>query len=79
MTVSELQSQAMQLSADEREMLAINLLSSLRPNEQLDIEEAWNREIIARSDALHAGTAVTLDAWESLEVVRSQVQTRTPS
>ena len=79
MTVSELQSQAMQLNADEREMLAINLLSSLQPDEQNEIDEAWNREILARSDSLHAGTAITLDAWESLEFVRTQVRSRTPS
>jgi putative addiction module component (TIGR02574 family) len=78
MTIDELQSQAMQLSAPERELLAINLLSSLTPDDQRDIEEAWNREILARSDALHAGTASTIDAWESLENVRESLRLRNP-
>lgn len=79
MTIDELQSRAMQLSVVEREMLAVNLLSSLAPDDQRDIEEAWNREILARSDALHAGTAITIDARESLSDIRQSLRLRTPT
>lgn len=76
MTIEELHAHALKLSADEREILAVNLMLSLS---QDDHEEVWNREILLRSDAWHAGTAATIDAGLSLADTRAQLRARTSS
>ena len=77
MTVEEIRSQALQLSAEERELLAVTLLGSLADaDEQAAVDAEWAREIQSRSDAVRAGQTETLDAAESLARVRQQLIAR---
>jgi putative addiction module component (TIGR02574 family) len=78
MTVDEIRSQALQLSAEERELLAVTLLGSLASaDEQAAIDAEWAREIQSRSDAYRAGKIETFDAEESIARVRQQLVART--
>lgn len=78
MTIDEIRMQALQLPADERELLAVELFGSLSGGEtQAEIEAEWSEEIMARSDAYRAGTTQAFDAQESLERVRAILAQRT--
>jgi putative addiction module component (TIGR02574 family) len=76
-TVAELRQQVLHLSDSERELLAIELLGSLEPGHATEaVQAAWSAEIMSRSDALHAGTVQTLDAEESLALLRQRLAAR---
>ena len=78
MTIDEIRLQAMQLSMSERELLAVDLLGSLNtPETEAEIHSEWATEITARSNAFRAGKTDSLDAYESLDRVRSQFISRT--
>lgn len=80
MTINEILSQALLLTAEERELLAVDLLGSLTtPETQAEIDTEWDKEIEARSDACRTGTAVTFDAQESLDRIRARLAARTKS
>jgi putative addiction module component (TIGR02574 family) len=80
MTVDQIRSQAMQLSVEEREMLAVTLLGSLASSEeQAEIDAEWVREIQSRSDAYRNGITEAYDAEESLARVRQQLAARKPA
>jgi hypothetical protein len=78
-TVDELFEQAMKLPEAERHQLSDRLYQSMlpeAPGEVVSPDEAlasWIPEIIRRSDELHAGTAETADAFESLEQLRREL------
>ena len=77
MTIEELRSQALQLTASERELLAVDLFESLTsPDTQSEIDEEWDLEIAARSESVRAGTAQLLDSRESLDRIRGMLFTR---
>ena len=77
MTIEELRSQALQLTASERELLAVDLFESLTsPDTQSEIDEEWDLEIAARSESVRAGTAQLLDSRESLDRIRGMLLTR---
>ncbi len=76
MTVEQLRAELLLLPLDQRELLAIDLLDSLSLEDQAEIDTAWNREIVDRSDRYHNGSAVTFDAQESLERIRERLATR---
>lgn len=77
MTVDEIRSQALQLPADERELLAVTLWESASVDKQALIDAEWAQEIQARSDAYRTGKTEALDADESLAPVRQQLVART--
>ncbi len=78
MTIDELRTQALQLPASERELLAVDLLGSLTSTDtQAEIDAEWVEEISARSIAYRAGRAQTFDAQESLDRVRAKLVDRT--
>lgn len=80
MSIDELRTQALLLSAEERELLAVELFGSLASSDmQTEVDEEWAAEILARSDALRAGHAAATDADESLARVRARLATGTPS
>ncbi len=59
---------ALELSREERELLGIELLSSLESSEiQADMDAAWAEEILARSEAYRSGAVQTLDAAGTVE------------
>ena len=68
-------SRAMALPPGERAALAKQLIRSLDSEEKpgFDWEEAWAAEIQRRSDDIHSGKAVTLDAYEALEGIRKSL------
>jgi putative addiction module component (TIGR02574 family) len=73
MSTSEIVARALSLPTGERAKIAQQLLRSLEPDiggTDADADAAWGRELIARSDALHAGE-VTPTGWrEAVERVR---------
>jgi hypothetical protein len=79
MSVNDLFEQAMKLTAEEREELSDRLFQSTLPEvpgDEIPPEEAerlWIEEIKRRSDEIHAGTAVTMDAFEALEQLRREL------
>ena len=76
MTIEQLRAELLELSLAQRELLAIDLFESLSLEDQAEMDTAWNREIAARSDRYHNGSADTFDAQESLERMRERLAAR---
>lgn len=77
MTTDQVRFQAMQLPADERALLAHDLLASLEPQESPDVvEAAWLEEIETRAEAFASGTMAADDWQVSLERVRQRLRER---
>lgn len=74
-TANDIFSQALALPVAERAALAHQLLESLEP-EDPDADEAWTKEIQARSDALHRGELPLCDWEQAIEEVRAQLPRR---
>lgn len=73
--LDDLFAKALELPADDRVKLAVRLLESLEPCEDVeDVEEALAREVERRVADLHAGRAKTV-GWEEL---RARLYARTP-
>lgn len=73
MSVSDdLLNQVLALPEQDRAAIAQRLLESLEP-EDLDAEEAWAEEILARSDAVHSGNYVAHDWREAIEDIRKRL------
>lgn len=78
-TVNDVFAQALALPMPERAALAKQLLHSLDPEdpdleaEDPDVEEAWEKEILARSDAVHRGDYTARDWREALDEIRKQL------
>jgi putative addiction module component (TIGR02574 family) len=78
MTTAEIvRDQALRLSAEERAMLARDLLESLETSESPAVVEAeWAQEIEARAEAYEKGE-MTADDWQiSLERARQRLRER---
>ena len=74
MTLKEIRANALELNADDRELLAVELFESLAPaNLQSDIDEEWKAEILIRSERHRLGDAKMIDANESLEHARDRL------
>ncbi|MGH9932016.1 MAG: addiction module protein [Pyrinomonadaceae bacterium] len=61
--LSRILEEALALPAEERARLAASLISSLEPEEDPDVEQAWRAEVARRVEELDKGTAETVD-WE---------------
>jgi putative addiction module component (TIGR02574 family) len=61
---------ALELPPEERAALADELIQSLDPPPDEDVEEAWSEEIRRRLERLHSGTATTISFAESRRRVR---------
>lgn len=73
-SLDEVRPAALRLTTDERAALACDLLDSLDTDASTgDATEAWNREILARSDALHAGQAHVADWRQVLADIREEL------
>lgn len=60
---SRILEEALALPATERARLAASLISSLEPEEDSNVEQAWRAEVARRVEELDNGTAVAVD-WE---------------
>jgi putative addiction module component (TIGR02574 family) len=68
----------MELPREERELLGIELLSSLEsPETQAGVDAAWAEEILVRSEAYRSGKVQALDAAETVERLRQRLASRT--
>lgn len=77
MTVDEVRVRALELPREERELLGIELLSSLEsPETQAEVDAAWAEEILARSEAYRSGKVQTLDAAGTVERLRQRLAAR---
>lgn len=76
MSVDDVRTLAMKLSRDERELLGIELLSTLESVEnQPEVDAAWAEEILKRSSAFRAGQAQTHDAAGTSDRLRQRLAT----
>ena len=76
MTIAEqIRDQALRLPAEDRALLARDLLESLEPHEAPEaVEAAWLEEIEARAEA-HAAGQMAADDWQpSLERARQRLR-----
>lgn len=79
-TVNDVFAQALALPISERAALAEQLLHSLDPEdsdleaEDPDADEAWEKEILARSDAVHSGNYIAHDWREAIEDIRQRLR-----
>ena len=64
--------EALALSEEDREMLAEDLLLSLKGVSSEQIEKAWIDEAKRRLDEVRAGTAILHDADEVIEELRKK-------
>ena len=62
MSTAEIRDAAMKLSREEKARLADELIASLDPPDQADIDAAWGEEAERRIDALDAGTTKPIPA-----------------
>jgi len=60
--VDELTQRAQALAPEDRARLAENLLSSIEPEPQTEVEAAWDREIQRRVEEIRSGRAVLVAA-----------------
>lgn len=60
---SRILEEALALPAAERAKLAASLISSLEPEEDRGVEQAWRAEVARRVEELDSGTTVPVD-WE---------------
>lgn len=65
--------QAMQLSGDDREILAIRLLASLDDQQRLSVEEAWEEEIQSRIEEHKAGRTESLPSEEVFRKILNEL------
>jgi len=77
MTIDEIRILVLNLPRDERELLGIELLSTLgSPEDAAEIDAAWSVEILARSDAYRSGAVQCFDAAGTLVRLRDRLTTR---
>ena len=74
MTIDEVRVRALELPREERELLGIELLSSLEsPETQAEVDAAWAEYILARSEAYCSGKVQALDAAGTVERLRQRL------
>jgi putative addiction module component (TIGR02574 family) len=80
-TLDEIRSTILQLPQDDRAELARDLLVSLDgdPTETSNVEQVWNDEILARSEAYRRGEVTARDWRASVERVRQALDGQGPT
>ncbi len=77
MTIDQLRQLALGLNRNDRELLGVELLSSLEsPESQVEVDAALATEILARSAAFRSGTIQALDAAGTNERIRQKLAAR---
>ena len=81
MTIAEqVRDQALQLPAEDRALIARDLLESLETRDSPEtVEAAWLEEIEARAEAYETGQMMADDWKSSLERVRKRLRERRPA
>ena len=77
--IDRVEAEALQLSASERARLARRLLESLEegaPEDQAEIERAWQSEIERRVADFEAGGTKTIPASEVIREARARLRRR---
>ncbi len=78
MTVEEIRARALELSKDERELLGIELLSSLEsPEHHIELNAEWAQEILARSDSYRNGSVQALDSAGTVDRIKQKLAENT--
>jgi putative addiction module component (TIGR02574 family) len=72
--VEELSARAKTLSAEDRARLAEELLESLDPEPESEVEAAWDREIERRVTEVESGTVKLISAEEVHAEARSLIR-----
>lgn len=73
-TLEEITQKARSLPAEDRARLAEDLLSTLQPDGDPDIEAAWDAEIRRRLDEVDAGHAKLIPAADVFAEVRRMLK-----
>lgn len=73
-TLIEIQEQAKQMEAHDRARLAYVLLESLEPDDEGNVEQAWEAEIAARWAELERGEVVPIPASEVFASLRHKLR-----
>jgi putative addiction module component (TIGR02574 family) len=72
-TVEEFRDAARQLTPDERELLAVQLLADLKRDREPGYEEAWSAEIRSRLDDIDSGRVRMIPGDEVMANIRSLI------
>jgi putative addiction module component (TIGR02574 family) len=72
--LSEIESEAMQLSRQERAWLVERLLTTLDPGEDIDAEELWLQEAERRYQEYRAGRLASKSAAHVFEGAKKRLQ-----
>lgn len=75
-TVEELRDAARQLTADERELLAVQLLVDLEREKEPGYDDAWSEEIRSRLDDVDSGRVRMIPGEEVMANIRSLIDAR---
>ncbi|MFM9961488.1 MAG: addiction module protein [Planctomycetaceae bacterium] len=82
-TVTEILDHALQLEPADRGLIAHRLIASLdaesAENNQPEIDEAWETEILRRSEDLRSGRVQGIDGRESVARIRAALDARKKS
>lgn len=70
LSVVEIEREASHLTVDERAQLISFLIATLEPADEGDIEAAWEKEVLARSEEVRSGSILPVPADEALARVR---------
>jgi len=73
-TLEKVRSEALNLSESERAELAHNLVASLDGPLELDVEKAWDAEIMRRLAEIDSGTANLIDREELGRRMRARMR-----
>jgi putative addiction module component (TIGR02574 family) len=76
MSTKSITAAALSLTPEEKAKLAEDLLRSLDPPDQADIEDAWAEEIERRIDALDRGEEDTIPVEQFLSEARARLNER---
>ena len=82
-TVTEILQHALQLEPTDRGLIAHRLIASLESetseSDQQEIDEAWNAEILRRSEDLRSGRVQGIEGRESVARIRDALDVGKPS
>lgn len=71
-TYEEIENAALGLPPEAREMLAEHLMASLYPEDQVEIDELWLKEIERRDKEMDDGTVTPIPGEEVMARLRSR-------
>jgi putative addiction module component (TIGR02574 family) len=74
LSLAELEKEVTQLSLEEREQLIRLLIASLEPEDEGDIEAAWEQEVLRRSREIQEGKVSPVPADEALARIRRSLR-----